>query len=92
MKNKKNHLRMCVVTKQMHPKNELLRIVKVNDNDYELDFTGKLNGRGAYVTNNLEIVEKLIKTKALNRSFKKEILNENYAKIWEQYIASREQN
>lgn len=46
---KKVPLRRCVLTNTMHPKKELLRIVKNKDGEVFIDLTSKANGRGAYL-------------------------------------------
>lgn len=81
---------MCIACKESKVKKELIRIVKV-DEDFTLDFTGKLNGRGAYICNNDECVQKCIKGKILSKAFKQNISNETYEKIKEQYF-ERKQN
>lgn len=54
--------RMCVVCRQMKPKNELIRIVNT-DNGVVIDATGKLNGRGVYLCKCKECVTKALKGK-----------------------------
>jgi len=54
----------------MKPKKELTRVVKTQDGQFIIDTTGKASGRGAYITNTKEVLEKCTKTKALNRAFK----------------------
>ncbi len=67
---KKDVLRMCVVCRQMKPKEQLVRVVITNDNlDYSIDGK-KVNGRGAYVCKTHECLAKCIKTKAFNKAFK----------------------
>lgn len=46
-----------------------------------LDFTGKKNGRGAYVCRDISCLEKAIKTKRLSRAFEMPIENEVYEKL-----------
>lgn len=46
---KKIPMRKCVATQEQCPKKELLRIVKTPQGTVEVDLTGKLNGRGAYL-------------------------------------------
>ncbi len=41
--------RMCVACKQMKPKRELIRVVRVADGGVRVDPTSKIAGRGAYV-------------------------------------------
>ena len=88
MKTKKVPLRMCVVTREMLPKKELIRVVKQEDGNVVLDYTGKLNGRGAYISNSLEVIQKCIKTKSLNRAFEQNISESVYNKILEDFLAS----
>ena len=65
-------LRMCIACRQMKPKEQLFRIVKQEDKIF-VDNSYKANGRGAYVCKEQDCVQKAIKTKALNRTFKKEV-------------------
>ena len=62
-------------------KQELLRIVKSKDGIIEVDLTGKKSGRGAYICKNEECLEKIIKSKRLERVFEKDISTELYESI-----------
>lgn len=81
--NKKIPQRMCVVCRQMKPKNECVRVVRTPDDSYVVDNTGKLNGRGAYVCKDSTCLEKCKKTKALNKAFKHNISEQVYKNIEE---------
>lgn len=83
--NKKIPQRMCVVCRNMYPKNECFRVVKTAE-EYVLDATGKLNGRGAYVCKNKACLEKCVKTHAFNRSFKSNVNEEVYLNIKEKSV------
>ena len=83
MKVKKIPMRMCSVTRERFPKNELLRIVKTPEGTIEVDLTGKVNGHGAYIKKDLEVLDKAKKSKALNRALECEIPSEVYDKIEE---------
>lgn len=61
--------RTCIGCNEIKPKKELIRVVKNKENQIFIDKTGKANGRGAYLCNNLECLEKAIKTKRLERTF-----------------------
>ena len=61
--------RRCVACRNSKHQNEMLRIARVN-NEYMLDFTHRLGGRGAYVCKDKQCVELTIKKKLLNRAFK----------------------
>lgn len=82
---KKIPLRMCIVCKEMKPKKELIRVVKSADGTIGLDTTGKANGRGAYICNSDECMAKLVKTKALSRTFKENVSSEVYQGLIEEY-------
>ena len=83
MKNKKIPLRTCVVTKENLPKKELLRIVRTPDGDIEVDETGKMNGRGAYIKKDLEVLKEAQKTKILEKRLECKIEDSIYEKIKE---------
>ncbi len=67
MKVKKVPMRTCVVTKEVKPKKELMRVVANKEGEVFVDPTGKQNGRGAYITLSLEVIEKAKVSKALDR-------------------------
>lgn len=78
---KKKPERTCIVCKTQREKNDLLRIVKSKEGIIEPDITGKKNGRGAYICKNEDCLNKLIKTKKLEKVFEKEISLELYEDI-----------
>ena len=90
MDNKRLPMRTCVACKSCKPKAELIRIVKFND-EFDIDFTGKHNGRGMYICDSHECFEKLYKSKLLNKNFKQNVPQEVYDKIKEKYL-ERKQN
>ena len=81
MKVKKIPMRTCVVTNERFPKGELLRIVKTPEGEIKPDLTGKLNGHGAYIKKDEEVLNKAIKTKALARHLECEIDDSVYEEI-----------
>ena len=81
MKVKKIPMRTCVVTNERFPKSELLRIVKTPEGEIKPDLTGKLNGHGAYIKKDEEVLNKAIKTKALARHLECDINDEVYEEI-----------
>lgn len=66
---KKIPMRLCVACNEMKPKGTLIRIVKSPDGEVTLDFTGKKNGRGAYLCKNRDCFLKAVKAKKLQRAF-----------------------
>ena len=81
MKNRKIPMRSCVVTREKLPKQELLRIVKTTDNVVVADVSGKINGRGAYIKKDIEVLNKAIKSKVLERQLETTISDEVYDEI-----------
>ncbi len=79
-------LRMCIVCREMQDKRDLIRIVKNKDNEIFVDLTGKKNGRGAYVCKKSECLNKIIKQKTLNKTFKMNIPDEIYEKLREEIV------
>ena len=69
MKKRKIPTRRCILTNEMFPKKELLRIVKNKEGEISVDPTGKKAGRGAYVVMNLEVIEKAQEKKQLEKFF-----------------------
>ena len=83
MKQRKIPLRTCVITKESLPKQELLRIVRTPEGDVVVDETGKLNGRGAYIKKDIEVLEKARKSKILEKKLECEIEDSVYDEIKE---------
>ena len=62
-------------------KKDLIRIVKNNKNEITIDKTGKQEGRGAYICNSMQCLEKVIKSKRLERSLDIKISEEIYSNL-----------
>ena len=71
-------LRTCMGCNDKKPKKELVRIVKNNEGQISLDKTGKAQGRGAYICDNPECLEKVIKSKRLEKVLESSISEEVY--------------
>ena len=80
---KKIPMRMCSVTRERFPKNELIRVVKTPEDEVKIDLTGKLNGHGAYIKSDLEVLEKAKKSKALARALECDIPDNVYIELEE---------
>lgn len=66
-------LRTCLITKEKLPKEQLLRIVQSKDHVISFDPTGKMNGRGAYIKKDLEVILKAQQKKILSKHFDADI-------------------
>ena len=75
---KKIPLRTCMGCNEKKPKKELVRIVKNKDGEIFIDRTGKADGRGAYICDCIECLEKIIKSKRLEKVLEAKIPEEVY--------------
>lgn len=85
-KTKKTPERRCIGCGQSFPKKELLRVVREPDGNVALDFTGKKNGRGAYLCKKLSCLKKANKQGRLKTNLQCDIPDE-LAKALEEEIA-----
>ncbi len=81
MKVRKIPLRTCVVTKEKLPKQELLRIVRTPEGNVMIDESGKMNGRGAYIKRDVQVLEQARKKKVLERHLECSIDDSVYEEI-----------
>lgn len=78
---KKVPMRMCVGCQEMKSKKEMIRIIKSSEDIFELDPTGKKNGRGAYICKSQSCLAAAMKNKGLERSFKQAIPQNVYEQL-----------
>ena len=65
---KKIPMRRCLATNESFPKKELLRIVRTPEGEVKVDQTGKLNGKGAYLSRSEEALAIARKKKVFDRA------------------------
>ena len=90
VKTRKIPLRKCTGCQEMKNKKELVRIVRNDEGEFSVDFTGKKPGRGAYVCPNEECLLKAHKSKGLERSFKSAVPAEVYEELKAQLLKEKE--
>ena len=78
---KKIPLRRCVATNEQLPKKELLRIVKTPDDQIKVDLTGRLNGRGAYLKKDKDVILQAKKSKVLDKKLEVSVPLEIYDEL-----------
>ena len=83
MAKKKIPMRKCVVTGEMKPKKEMLRIVKTKEDEIFWDDTGKKNGRGAYVSLDSQVIEEAKKKDVLSGVLKTNVSDSFYDDLLE---------
>ena len=78
---KKIPMRQCMGCRERKPKKELIRVVRTPEGRVQLDFGGKVNGRGTYLCLNPECLKKAMRSRALERQLEVEIPQEVYDQL-----------
>jgi len=78
---KKLPQRMCIACRERKDKKDLIRVVRSKEGAISLDFTGKKAGRGAYICNDINCINKLIANKLLNKAFEVSVDDATYESI-----------
>lgn len=73
--------RTCMGCNSKKDKKELIRIVKNKENEISIDRTGKQEGRGAYLCDDIQCLEKVIKSKRLEKILDSKISEEIYENL-----------
>lgn len=74
-------MRKCVVTGERFEKKQLIRIVRTPEGDVIYDKTGKANGRGVYLSKDMAVVAKAIKTNVLKKHLEIDIPEKIYDEL-----------
>ena len=84
----KKHIpqRTCIGCRETKPKRQLIRIVNTPDGKAEVDPSGKKSGRGAYLCRSSICWEKGLKKGRLERALRRNISDEEQARLAEQNI------
>ena len=83
-KEKKAPERSCIGCGAKREKKELLRVLRSPEGLWEIDPTGRKNGRGAYLCPDPEYLRKAEKRKGLQKSFRMEVPAEIYRRLQEE--------
>ena len=78
---KKIPQRTCIGCNQVKSKKELIRVVKNKQGEISVDKTGRKEGRGAYLCNDINCLDKAIKTRRLERIFEIKIEEDIYQNL-----------
>lgn len=73
--------RTCMGCNSKKDKKDLIRVVKNKENQISIDRTGKQEGRGAYLCDDIQCLEKVIKSKRLEKIFNMKISEEIYENL-----------
>lgn len=81
MKKRKIPMRKSVVSGEMKPKKELVRITRSKDGTVAIDPSGKMPGRGAYVALEPKEVEIAWQKRILDRTLEVELTDSFYQEL-----------
>lgn len=81
MQPRKVPIRHCVGCNEGKPKKELVRIVRSAEGAINVDLTGKMPGRGAYLCRSTQCLAKARKAKRLEHAFEQPIPPEVYDRL-----------
>lgn len=81
MKTTKIPMRMCVVTREKHPKQELIRVVRTPEGNIIVDESSKANGRGVYLKKDLNVVKMAKKKNIIGRVLEINIPDQVYEEL-----------
>ena len=84
MQPRKVPIRRCVGCNEGKPKKELVRIVRSAEGAINVDLTGKMPGRGAYLCRSTQCLAKARKAKRLERTFEVPIPDAIYERLTEE--------
>lgn len=74
-------MRTCVVTKEVRPKKDLIRVVATKEGVVSVDTKGKANGRGAYLILSKEVIILAQKSKALDKKLEAQVPDNIYQEL-----------
>lgn len=84
-KQKKIPMRKCLATNESFPKKDLIRIVRTPEGTVLIDDTGKVNGRGAYISKSRKAIEIARDKKVLDRHLETKVSSEVFIELLEKY-------
>lgn len=81
-KKRKIPMRKCIVSGQMFPKRDLVRVVKTKEGEVSIDPTGRQNGRGAYIGLEPELALLAKKKRTFDAAFSMKIEDAFYDELY----------
>ena len=86
---KKIPQRQCMGCRERKEKRQMIRVVRTPEGAVNLDFSGKMNGRGAYICPDPDCLKKALRSKALDRSLEVTIPEEVIERLQKEMEAGR---
>lgn len=80
-KTKKEVLRTCIVCRKQFLKEDLVRVVRTADSGVVVDNTGKINGRGAYISKKEDVINDKSLRFRIQNALKVKFSDEEFEKL-----------
>lgn len=80
-KPKKIPMRKCLATQKQFPKSEMFRVVRTPEGNVIIDLKGKANGRGGYISKNIDAINLAEKKKVLDRELEVKVEKDIYDEL-----------
>ena len=80
-KTKKEVLRTCIVCRKQFLKEDLVRVVRTADSGVVVDNTVKINGRGAYISKNEDVINDKSLRFRIQNALKVKFSDEEFEKL-----------
>lgn len=77
--------RTCIVCRKKDDKETFIKVVFNKSGEILIDENKKLEGRGAYICNDVNCINKCAKVRAFNKCFKTAIPQEFYEEIMQKF-------
>lgn len=81
-------LRQCTGCGERKEKKDMIRVIRTPQEEIVIDFTGKKNGRGAYICNSIDCLRLARKRRSLERSLKVTIPEDVFGELEKEMIGS----
>lgn len=81
MKQRKVPLRKCIVSNELFPKKELVRVVRNKEGEVQIDASGKAPGRGAYLRLDMAVAQQAKKKHALDKALNTKVSEDFYDEL-----------
>ena len=81
-------IRTCIATGEKHPKNQMIRLVRLENGDVVVDPKGKEKGRGANLLMSEAVFDLALKKKAIQRALKldKPLSSDDIARLRSEFL------
>lgn len=85
---KKVPMRQCMGCGERKEKKDLIRIIRTPEEEIVLDKSGRKNGRGAYLCDNVECLRRAQKRRAMEKALNMQVPDDVYQQLEKEMMGS----